>query len=276
MTLLFISHTPEDAAYANAIRRKLGLKGYTCWRDPTYPDPAAASYPSMIENAILGSAALILIWSASVAQNEWVTRHLFFAQRLKKTILPVVLDSTALPNTLVVPVTIIGPASYDEATAQIMPHLPAPDSQEPLIKLIELAAHEFIRNRKEAIDQAAEMLSHNEHREEVLAILEYVAQHDLMMGVCDKAKEALNAYNQNATQASPPPSFRPEDSRHIFGVRCQKCGQVTYFDKRRVCSAKEPILRELRIFAGKELDTMELQCEQCSHKVLVQVDCEGY
>lgn len=46
----------------------------------------------------------------------------------------------------------------------------------PLIKLSEQAAHEFIRIRKEAIDEAAEMLKQNEHREEVLSILEYLAK----------------------------------------------------------------------------------------------------
>jgi hypothetical protein len=29
----------------------------------------------------------------------------------------------------------------------------------------------------------------------------------------------------------------------MIGVRCQKCGQVTYFDKRRVCTAKRATLR---------------------------------
>lgn len=37
------------------------------------------------------------------------------------------------------------------------------------------------------------MLARNEHREEILALLEYLARHDLMTGVREKAQEALTA-----------------------------------------------------------------------------------
>ena len=56
---------------------------------------------------ILGSAAVVLVWSSAAAQAAWVARHILFAQRLKKLILPVVLDGTALPNTLIVDSNII-------------------------------------------------------------------------------------------------------------------------------------------------------------------------
>ena len=175
MTKIFVSHAQEDAQCAEAIRRALEVEEHACWQDPDYPGPTAASYPPMIENAILGSASLILIWSTNAAQSEWVIRHILFAQRLKKSILPIALDSTTFPNTLIVPVTITCLASCEEAAKLLLPHLPPSDSQEPLIKLGELAAHEFIRNRKEAIDLAIEMLAHNKHHEEVLALLEYLA-----------------------------------------------------------------------------------------------------
>ena len=97
-----------------------------------------------------------------------------------------------------------------------------------------------------------------------------------MMGIRDKAKEALDTYTQKAAQMLLPSFISPDASLHIFGVHCQNCGQVTYFDKRRVCTAKRPILRGLKTVAGKELDMMELQCKQCQQKWLVQIDCEGY
>ena len=78
-------------------------------------------------------------------------------------------------------------------------------------------AHEHILVRKDAIDHAAEMLKQNEHREEVLAILEYLTHNDLMMGVREKAQKVLDADAKRATP--PPPLLHPDDSRHMIGVK---------------------------------------------------------
>ena len=128
--------------------------------------------------------------------------------------------------------------------------------------------------RKDAIDLATEMLKQNDHREEVLAILEYLAQNDLMMGVREKAQDVLDA---DAKRAAPPtPFLHPDDSRYITGVRCKQCGYVTYFDRRRMCSAQSHFKRTRATLAGKELDRMELPCEKCGHIIPTDVDCEGY
>jgi hypothetical protein len=270
MTQIFVSHTKEDVACADHIRQRLEVKGYSAWREPTSLSIESILYPRTIENVILGSAAVILVWSSSAAQSEWIERNILFAQRLKKLILPVVIDGTDLPNTLVSVSPITSQASCTDVIAQLPPDFPQPGSEEPLIKLSEQAAHEFIRIRKEAIDQAAEMLQRGEHREEVLAILEYLAHNDLMMGVRDKAQEALDA---DARRATPPPS--PGQSRHIFGVRCRN-GHISYFDKRRVCSAYTEVPRAIRQSAGIELDELHLNCDQCGVEVVAREDCRGY
>ncbi len=271
MTQIFISHTKEDAVCAESIRQELEAKGYSVWREPNSLSMESILYPRTIENVILGSAAVFLVWSSRVAQSEWVERHTLFAQRLKKMILPVVIDGTDLPNTLVSVSPITSQASCTDVVAQLPPDFPQPGSAEPLIKLSEQAAHEFIRIRKEAIDQAAEMLQRGEHREEVLAILEYLAYNDLMMGVREKAQEVLDADKKRGIA----PVFRPDESRHIFGVRC-KNGHVTYFDKRRVCGAYKEFPREITQRAGLELDELHLKCEQCGLEVVSRVDCRGY
>src|SRR5437588_7670942 len=226
----------------------------------------------MIENAILGSAAVVLVWSSAAAQAAWVARHILFAQRLKKLILPVVLDGTILPNTLIVDsnTIIISQPPCDDTVALLLPHLPQPDSTDPLIKLSEQAANnDYNSKRKEAIDQAAGMLQRNEHREEVLAILEYLAKHDLMMGVRDKAKEALEA---DAKKIAPPPPFlNLGDPRHIVGVQCEQCKHVTYFDKRRICAPQGQVIRKTEEGDRAEWDRMELPCERCGHKIPTHV-----
>jgi TIR domain len=274
MTQIFVSHTQDDAACAEQIRKGFEAKGYSVWREPTSLSMESILYPRTIENVILSSAAAILVWSSSAAASEWVQRHILFAQRLKKLIVPVVVDGTDLPPTLIVDTTITGQVPYADVVKQLPPDFPQPDSIDSVIKLSEQAAHEFIRERKEAIDHAAEMLKQHKHREEVLAILEYLAHNDLMMGVREKAQEVLDA---DARKATPPPPFlHPDDSRHIIGVRCKQCGQVTYFDRRRICSAQSQLVRRREKLAGKELDKFDLPCEKCGHIIPTRVDCEAY
>jgi uncharacterized OB-fold protein len=81
----------------------------------------------------------------------------------------------------------------------------------------------------------------------------------------------------DAKKAAPPlPLLRPEDSRHMIGVRCKQCGHLTYFDKRQICSAQSQVVRGREERAGAELDTMDLPCKKCGHIMPTHVDCEGY
>src|SRR5207245_3926899 len=107
-------------------------------------------------------------------------------------------------------------------------------------------------------------------REYVLSILEHLAHNDLMLGVREKAQEVLDADAKKGTT----PAFRPEESRHIIGVRC-KNGHITYFDKRRICSDEATVVRSIQR-AGLELDERDLTCGECGLAVKVHVDCRGY
>ena len=269
MTTVFVSHTEEDTACAESIREGLEAKGYSVWREPTSLSMESILYPRTIENDLLRSAAIVLVWSSNAKQSEWVERHILFAQRLKKLIVPVVIDGTGLPTTLIVGTIMTSQVPCADVMAQLPPDFPSPNSTDPLTVLSERAAHEYIRERKAAIDQAADMLQRGEHREEVLALLEYLAHNDLMMGVREKAQEVLDADAKKGTA----PTFRSDESRHIIGVRC-KHGHVTYFDKRRICNDKVNVIRVMR--AGVELDQRDLTCGECGTEVSVRVDCRGY
>ena len=273
MPQIFVSHAPQDAECAEQIRQGLEAGGCATWREPASLSIESILYPRTIENVILSSAAVVLVWSSSAAQSEWVERHLLFAQQLQKLILPVLLDEADLPNTLVAVSPIRGHASCADVAAQLLPRLSPSASEDALLKLEEQAAHQYIRERKEAIDAAAAMLQRGEQREAVLAMLEYLAHNDLMDGVRVKAREALAPYTKQAA-ASPAPA-NARDSRHTFGVRC-KNGHVSYFDRREVCSAHTKFPRETRQSAGQELDELLLKCETCGVEVAARVDCSKY
>jgi len=263
MTNIFVSHTKENAECAEQIRQGLEAKGYAVWREPPSLTLESILYPRTIENVILGSVAIVLVWSSSAAQSEWVKWHTLFAQDLKKLVLPVVIDGTNLPNTLVVDTPIMSQASCIDAIVQLLQHLPSPQSTDPLILLIEQAAHEFIRVRKEAIDAAAEMLKRDEHQEEVLALLKYLASKDTITGVREKAQGVLDAGTKKAVTPQ-----QPSESRHNFSARCRN-GHATYFDKRRVCPPSGVVVRS-------GLDELRLKCGQCGEELTVHVDCKGY
>ncbi len=263
MIRIFLSYDQADQACATQMREGVEAAGYTVWREPDYPTPRDASYPYMIESGILGSGAVVVLWSQSAADSVWVKRHLLIAQRFFKPLVVVRLDETSLPTTLLAE-SLFGGESCSQLIAQLLPHLPAPDKADALLTLGELAASSTIRARKDAIDHAASMLQRGEQREAVLTILEYLERNDLMYGVREKAREVLAA----ATPQQPvSPQAQLQDARHLFGVRC-KNGHLTTFDRRKVCSERKEIMRGL--------DELLLTCGTCGVEMAVDVDCEGY
>src|SRR6266702_3704060 len=135
MTNIFVSHAKENAACAEPINQDLEARGYRVYREPQSLDLNSILYPRTIENVILGSAAVILVWSSSAAQSEWVERHTLFAQRLKKSLLPVMIDGTILPNTLVSDSAITSQIPCSDVVAQLVTHLPSPNSTDRFIVL---------------------------------------------------------------------------------------------------------------------------------------------
>jgi TIR domain len=273
MTRIFLSYAPENAACAETLRIDLETHSYTTYREPDYPNPTSMSYPHMIENAILGSAAAVLIWSQHAAQTTWVERHVLIAQSLKKPIFPIALDSTSLPNTLVSASPPLIQTDCSDAVRALLAvaTFPPANATDTLITLSELASHDYIRERKAAIKQADDLLTHGEHADEVLALLAYLAKNDMMMGVRDEAQKVLDAHTPQ--RASSQPAFRPQDAQYIFGVRC-KNGHVSYFDKRVVCSAHTSFPRLVEQ-GKKPLDELDLTCDTCGVQVVAYVDCEG-
>jgi hypothetical protein len=265
MPTIFLSYGSSDLTCANQVRQGLEEARYTVWRKPDYPTPHDMSYPYLIENAILGSTAVVVLWSHSAASFAWVKRHILIAQRFFKPLFPVRLDEISLPSTLLIE-GLSGKEPCSDIVPLLLPRLPAPDSTDVLLKLGEQASHKYVHVRKEAIDQAAAMLQNGQHRAEVLAILEYLARNDLMTGVREKAQSVLNAATQQEMVASSAPT-RPQDARHLFGVRC-KNGHITTFDRRKVCAQRKEIMRGL--------DELILTCATCGDTMAVDVDCEGY
>jgi hypothetical protein len=281
----FVLSTKEDAMCGEEIRVGLEGLGYRCWREPVSMTLDTILYPNTLENALLGSAVLILLWSQTASHSEWVERLIFFAQQLRKPIVSLLLDGTALPSTLVADAVITVQGSCAASMVPLQAALPAADDPNPVFALAERMAHPYLRERKAAIEQAiallrpvlpAEALS-EEQQEGVLALLDHLAHHDTMDGMRTRARLALEAVTAPVVGMPNPGSagLRPGDARHVFGVRC-KNGHISYFDKRHVCVASFQVPRSLIQRAGKELDQLLLTCDTCGVQVMAKVDCEDY
>jgi hypothetical protein len=272
MISIFVSHAKEDEACAERIRRYLEARGYRTWREPPSLSLNEFLYPRTVENVILGSAAVVLVWSSHAAQSAWVERYTLFAQSLQKPLLPVMIDSTALPATLAAVSTVSDQPSCSRVVEQLAAQLPPPEHSDPLIALMEQASSGLIHQRKEAIDHAAAMLQRDEfplYRESILALLEYLACNDLMPDVRARAQRAIDGEKGKEQPGA------SSASRHSIAMRCHN-GHITYFDKRVICRPDVKMTRTVLQSAGIMLDELILTCPQCSAKTMVHVDCRGY
>jgi RNase P subunit RPR2 len=298
MTTIFVAYTQEDAQCAEQMRKGFELQGYAAWREPSTLNPSSPTYPRIIETAIMGSGALILVWSASAAMSQWLQRSIAFAQRLQKQIVPVVIDGTGLPPTLLSVEQITSLPPYTDAVSQLVPLLPTPNSKDALLLLCEQAASSSIGKRKDAIDAATSMLQQDEQREALLALLDYLAHNDLMAGVRESAQDALAAVQKQVAQLPPdikaaqthnisPITVQKQaaqlpsdmDPQHSIGFLCRNCGHVNYFDKRVICKTVEGELVRGGSKASNEKELDELTgyaCKQCGEAMTLYIDCEGY
>jgi len=203
MTSLFLLHASEDAARAESLRTSLTIQGYSVWCEPLSLPVSDMLDPRAIENAILGSAVVLLLWSRSAARSAEVARHLPFALSLKKAVVLLLLDQTGLPATLDSFPPFMVQSLCTDIVTQLMQEslLPPLDSVDPLFALAQLAASSLLSERKAAIQQANAMLERNEQRPAVLALLSYLVQHDLIPGVRELAQGALDADAHRRTRS---------------------------------------------------------------------------
>ncbi len=70
MTSIFVSYAKEDGTCAETILQGLEAQGYHIWRELASLTMESVLYPRTIENEILGSTAVLLLWSSSAASSE--------------------------------------------------------------------------------------------------------------------------------------------------------------------------------------------------------------
>ena len=282
MTRIFVLHATEDAVCASRIRQDLTTRGYIVNDEVQTLDVSGRIYQHSAKIALLGSAAVILLWSGNAARNERIWNAVRFVQQLKRSLLPVTLDSTAFPEVLqgVVPTLAVPP--YDTVVAALAPSLPPAQSSDPLFTLYDQVMNVAPTGRKEAIDDAQTLLNNGQvtgtGRDAILALLTCLAQDDPILSVRESAQELLDktpSTNPSTTDAAmpfpttPAPLSRPSatnNARFIF--RCSH-GHDTEFDTRELCKRDKVMIR------GQEEGVL-ITCPVCHVERIVEIDCRGY
>jgi nucleoside phosphorylase len=195
MTQILLVFAERDAALALDLQQSLADEGYRIWQPPPGRSPQQRSYPRILEQGMLGSAAIVLVWSEQASQDIGVQQQLHFLQRICRVVFPILLDSTALPDLFAPPVLLPWQGDVPATRTALcrLPVFPRALSMTAFERFCQQAAHEHIRQRTQAIAQACVLLQQNQHREEVLAILQYLARYDLIRSVQDLAQEVLRA-----------------------------------------------------------------------------------
>ena len=99
MARIFLSYSHEEGKSAEALEHGLCGRSIEVWRDKTGLH-AGEKWPKALGEAIQKADALLLIWSAAAARSEFVELEWNIALALKKPVLPILSDETALPAAL--------------------------------------------------------------------------------------------------------------------------------------------------------------------------------
>ena len=91
----FISHSKEDGDFAENLKFKLEKEGFLGWIDTDVLE-AGADWRQGIDDAILGSSAVILVLSPEAKKSEYVTYEWAFALGSGLKIVPLMLKETPI------------------------------------------------------------------------------------------------------------------------------------------------------------------------------------
>jgi DNA-binding response OmpR family regulator len=93
-TDLFLSYSRQDRAKIEVLAKVLQQMGWTVWWDRHIK--SGTSYDKMIEQALTGAKAVIVAWSQTSVDSDWVRAEASFALKNTK-LFPLRLDSAVLP-----------------------------------------------------------------------------------------------------------------------------------------------------------------------------------
>ncbi len=94
MSDIFISYAREDRTQAERLARALETRGWSVWWDATIP--AGKAFHKVIEEAIEATGCVIVLWSRSSVESQWVYAEAEEGNR-RNILVPVLIEEAKVP-----------------------------------------------------------------------------------------------------------------------------------------------------------------------------------
>lgn len=95
MTHIFISYSHQDREFARKLVEELRKKNFNVWIDENIQP--GDRWTKEVVNALISSAAIIVIMTIEAEQSEWVEREILLAHKYQKPIFPLLLHGKVFP-----------------------------------------------------------------------------------------------------------------------------------------------------------------------------------
>ena len=92
---VFISHSGKQKNIANDVCRYLEENGFKCWMS-SRDIPAGSDYTDLLDEAIKSCKIVVLVFSKSASDSQWVKSEINVAFSEKKPIIPFRVDQTEI------------------------------------------------------------------------------------------------------------------------------------------------------------------------------------
>ncbi|MBI1354739.1 MAG: TIR domain-containing protein [Acidobacteria bacterium] len=157
MKSVFLSYSHEDLDAAKRLEAALSSQGVDVWRDEG--DLRAGDlWPKRLGEAIEGREGVVLLWSRSAEQSDFVTLEWTTALALGRPVLSCFLDKTKLPASLRSRHGISLQKDFDGGAARLAADLLGIEPPEPKAPRKEKVFAELERESEPSVQRALEML----------------------------------------------------------------------------------------------------------------------
>jgi TIR domain-containing protein len=97
---IFISHSSKDSEFSRFLAGHLQQAGFHPWVD-VVDIPEGSTWPRLIQEAVEGCGALVVVMSRNGRESEWVEREALLALSLHKPLFVALVDEVKLPIYLI-------------------------------------------------------------------------------------------------------------------------------------------------------------------------------
>ena len=196
MSQVFLSYSSQDRALAEEIVSKMESRGISCWLAPR-DIPLGSNYTYSIPAAIRESHYFMLLISESAQHSAHIIGDLHYAFDSKKTVIPLRIDQTPMPDSMSFLLSDVQIRDYTRARDAVIDNIvsfikssepTAPEAETELPKIEDTVYHVFV--------------SHSTANDEIAqSIVEHLENQNISCWIAPRDTRSHTTYPAQITQA---------------------------------------------------------------------------